>query len=85
MKERWMTRLLQYKICLGAGLAVTLFSAFLSDQFCAMVEPATVNPAGIFASLLTAGAVVSLIGGYGLVRTLEREPDLPEEGQSTRE
>lgn len=81
MEERWKTLLSQYKICLGVGLLVTLFSAFLSDLFCAMAQPATVNPTGIFIPLLTAGAVVSLISGYGLVRALERAPGLPEKEQ----
>ena len=72
----------KYKIGLGACLAVTLFSSILAEILCACFTTGHVSVGEFTTSLRTAGAVGSLISGYGLVRTLERSLDTPEAGKA---
>ena len=66
----------KYKIGLGVGLAVILFSSMLAEILCAMFTTHAAT-AEFTEALRIAGAVGSLISGYGLVRTLERITSFP--------
>ena len=81
MKHSCQVLLSKYKIGLGAGLAVTLFSSILAEILCACFTTGHVAAGEFSASVRIAGGAVSLISGYGLVRTLERMWDPPQGGE----
>ena len=82
MKHSCQVLLSKYKIGLGAGLAVILFSSVLAEILCACFTTGHVSVGEFSTSLRVAGAVGSLISGYGLVRTLERILDPTKAGEA---
>lgn len=67
----------KYKIGLGVGLAVILFSSPLAEILCECFTAGHVAVGEFSEALRIAGTVGSLISGYGLVRTLERITSFP--------